>query len=78
VNGPTECELIELEDWLIYQFNEPHHNSWLLSDSQAIERIKTLIAIARAQAPPIPPMLVATPRKVKPKKRRRLKYLTNI
>ncbi len=49
---PTEAELIELEKWLYYQFEEPSDNRsyWRcppITDDQAQERINLLIALAR-------------------------------
>lgn len=65
---PSEAELIELEDWLSYQFREPQslRNNWFrrprVSEDQALDSIRNLIAIARRQAPPIPPMPRQPPR----------------
>ena len=50
---PSEGELIELEDWLSYEFREPDfkkrsfYRNPILSEDSAIERIRVLIAIAR-------------------------------
>ena len=70
---PSEAELIELEDWLSYQFREiDEHDNFFrhprLSEDGAIERIKNLIDITRAQTAPIPPMPPRShpPRTVKP------------
>lgn len=51
---PTEAELIELEDWLTYQFYETDlHGTYrrnpMLSQDRAIERIQFLILLARDQ-----------------------------
>ncbi len=70
---PSEAELIALENWVIglyYRLGDTRQRPVIYSSiptDDAIERIKTLITIARAQLPPVRPYTERLlPRIVKP------------